>query len=164
MAKTASSIPACRSPNSAKRLGTVAIVRSFAAASSTSSHRIGVDTVASGKPRTEYAAAIGLSGVQYALARGRPVAEQEAVGAALARLRLEAGCVIYTTFDKIRRPLWSDAGDEARATLAEELTLGFETARRVGSRYLVERPQQSFVAGIEHESAGFRRTVDQFGK
>jgi hydroxypyruvate isomerase len=84
----------------------------------------------------EYAAAIGFSGVQYALARGRPIAEQHAVGAALARLGLEAGCVIYTTFDKIRRPLWSDAGDEARATLAEELAVGFETARRVGSRYL----------------------------
>ena len=84
----------------------------------------------------EYAASIGFSGVQYALARGRPRAEQEAVGAALARRELEAGCVIYTTFNKIRQPLWSDTGHEARATLAEELALSFDTARRVGSRYL----------------------------
>jgi hydroxypyruvate isomerase len=83
-----------------------------------------------------YAASIGFSGVQYALARGRPRAEQEAVGAAMARLGLETGCVIYTTFDKIRRPMWSDAGREARAVLADELAVGFETARRVGSRYL----------------------------
>ena len=84
----------------------------------------------------EYAASIGFSGVQYALARGRPLAEQEAVGGAIARLGLEAGCVIYTTFDKIRGPLWSDAGRETRATLAHELALAFETAHRVGSRYL----------------------------
>ncbi|MGZ5906085.1 MAG: TIM barrel protein [Reyranella sp.] len=84
----------------------------------------------------DYAAAIGFSGVQYALARGRSPAEQQAVGAALARHGLETGCVIYTTFDKLRRPLWSDAGREARKTLADELTLGFETAHRVGSRHL----------------------------
>ena len=84
----------------------------------------------------DFAASIGFSGVQYALARGRPRAEQEAVGAAMARLGLETGCVIYTTFDKIRRPLWSDAGREARALLADELALGFETAHRVGSRHL----------------------------
>src|SRR5260370_28841928 len=54
----------------------------------------------------------------------------------MARLGLEAGCVIYTTFDKIRRPLWSDDGTEARATLSTELALAFETAQRVGSRYL----------------------------
>ncbi len=84
----------------------------------------------------EYAAAIGFVGVQYALARSRPRPEQEAVGAAMARLGLETGCVIYTTFDNIRRPLWSDAGAEARATLSDELGQGFEAAHRVGSRYL----------------------------
>ena len=33
----------------------------------------------------DYAANLGLAGVQYALARGRPTDEQDAVGAALAR-------------------------------------------------------------------------------
>jgi hydroxypyruvate isomerase len=84
----------------------------------------------------EYAASIGFAGVQYALARGRPRAEQEAVGAAMARRGLETGCVIYTSFDKIRQPLWSDAGREARTTLANELASGFAAARRVGGRYL----------------------------
>jgi len=84
----------------------------------------------------EYAAKLGFAGVQYALARGRSPAEQEAVGAAMARCGLETGCVIYTTFENIRRPLWSDAGREARATLADELALAFATARRVGSTHL----------------------------
>jgi hydroxypyruvate isomerase len=85
----------------------------------------------------EYAAKLDLAGVQYALARGRPRAEQEAVGDNMARLGLETGCVIYTTFDNVRRPLWSDAGRQAREILAEELALAFETARRVCSRHLV---------------------------
>jgi hypothetical protein len=58
MAKTAWSMPAWRSPTSAKRRGTVAMVQSFGSTASTSPHAIGVDTVASGRPRTEYAAAI----------------------------------------------------------------------------------------------------------
>lgn len=96
------------------------------------------DSVGSLDPvaHVEYAASLGLSGVQYALARSRPSAEQDAVGAAMARLGLETGCVIYTTFDKLRRPLWSDTGASARAVLADELAAGFATARRVGSRYL----------------------------
>ena len=66
----------------------------------------------------DYAASLGLAGVQYALARGRPTDEQGAVGAALARRGLETGCVIYTSFDNIRRPLWADAGSSAREALA----------------------------------------------
>ena len=53
MAKGASSMPAWRSPRSAKRRGTVAIVQSSGSTASTSSHAIGVDTVPSGRPRTE---------------------------------------------------------------------------------------------------------------
>ena len=41
-------MPACRSPSSAKRAGTVAIVQSRGSTSSTSSQVIGVETVASG--------------------------------------------------------------------------------------------------------------------
>ena len=44
---------------------------------------------------------------------------------------METGCVIYTSFDNIRRPLWADAGSSAREALAQELTLAFETASRV---------------------------------
>jgi hydroxypyruvate isomerase len=84
----------------------------------------------------DFATSLGLAGVQYALARGRPTDEQDAVGAALARHGLEAGCVIYTGFDNIRRPLWADAGPSAREALARELAPAFETARRVGSRHI----------------------------
>ncbi len=84
----------------------------------------------------EFAAGLGFAGVQYALARGRPQDEQARVGAAVARLGLETGCVIYTTFDKIRQPLWSITAPQARESLAGELALGIETAHRVGSRYL----------------------------
>ena len=84
----------------------------------------------------DYATSLGLAGVQYALARGRPTEEQAAVGGALARQGLEAGCVIYTGFDNIRRPLWADAAPLARKRLAAELALAFETARRVGSRHI----------------------------
>ena len=53
MANTASSMPACRSPSSAKRAGTVAIVQSPRLDVVDLVPRIGVDTVASGTPRTE---------------------------------------------------------------------------------------------------------------
>ncbi len=47
--------PSCRSPSSAKRGGIVAIVKSSISTSGSSSQRTGADTVASGRPRTEYA-------------------------------------------------------------------------------------------------------------
>src|SRR5580704_14823753 len=72
----------------------------------------------------DYAASLRLAGVQGAL------------GAAMARRGMETGCVIYTSFDNIRRPLWADAGSSAREALAQELTLAFETARRVGSSHI----------------------------
>jgi hydroxypyruvate isomerase len=92
----------------------------------------GLDPIA----HIDYAASLDLAGVQYALARGRPTGEQAAVGAALARHGLEAGCVIYTGFESIRRPLWAEAGPPAREKLAAELALAFETAHRVGSPHI----------------------------
>ena len=58
MSQTWSSMSACRSPIFSKRSGTVKIVKSWGSASSTSSQRTGVETRASGRPRTEYAAAM----------------------------------------------------------------------------------------------------------
>ena len=58
MSKTSSSMSACRSPSSAYRAGIVKIVKSWGSASSTSSQRTGAETLASGRPRTEYAAAM----------------------------------------------------------------------------------------------------------
>jgi Transposase len=50
-----SSMPACRSPRSAKRAGIVAIVKSSVSMSASSSQSNGADTGPSGTPRTEYA-------------------------------------------------------------------------------------------------------------
>ena len=96
------------------------------------------DSVGSLDPvaHVEYAASLGLAGVQYALARGRPQEEQERVGAAVARCGLETGCVIYTTFEKLRQPLWSDTSRTARETLSHELGLAIAAARRAGSKHL----------------------------
>ena len=83
-----------------------------------------------------FAAELGFAGVQYALARSRPIAEQEAVAAALARYGLETGCVIYTTREKLAAPLWGTTDAETRAVLNCELVAGFDMAKRVNSRYL----------------------------
>ena len=84
----------------------------------------------------EFAASLGFAGVQYALARTRPVAEQDTVARALARHRLEAGCIIYTTRDKLVAPLWSRADAESRKLLAAELADAIDAAHRINSRYV----------------------------
>ncbi len=48
-------MPACGSPISAKRFGTVSTVKAAGSQSGTSCHVSGVDTRASGSGRTEYA-------------------------------------------------------------------------------------------------------------
>jgi hydroxypyruvate isomerase len=83
-----------------------------------------------------FAAELGFAGVQYALARSRPVEEQNAVARALSGAGLETGCVIYTTRDMLTAPLWGGADADARALLAAEVAAGLETAQRVNSRYL----------------------------
>lgn len=84
-----------------------------------------------------YAAELGFAGVQYALARTRPVEEQERAARALSRYGLETGCVVYAARDKFTAPLWGVALDEVRAVLSAELAGAFETAKRVNSRYVV---------------------------
>jgi hydroxypyruvate isomerase len=101
----------------------------------------------------EYAAGIGFAGVQYVLARSRPLAEQDGFAAAMARCGLETGCVLYTTPDNARRPLWSTADRAARAVLADELDLGFAAAQRVGGRHLV------VLAGLDPDRAAALQRV-----
>jgi hydroxypyruvate isomerase len=84
-----------------------------------------------------YAAELGFAGVQYALARSRPVEEQERVARALSRYGLETGCVVYASRDKFAAPLWGVALDDVRAVLSAELAGAFESAKRVNSRYVV---------------------------
>lgn len=80
------------------------------------------------------AAELGFVGVQYALAASRDAAEQQRVGDALAQHGLEAGCMIWTSFDKLRLPLWGEATASAREQLLAELGNCAQIARRTGAR------------------------------
>jgi hydroxypyruvate isomerase len=83
-----------------------------------------------------FAAELGFAGVQYALARSRPVEEQERVARALSRYRLETGCVVYAGRDTFTAPLWGMALNDARTVLETELAGAFEAAKRVNSRWV----------------------------
>ena len=77
-------------------------------------------TVGSDDPvdHIRFAADNGFAGVLYAAARARTAAEQHKVGDALAAHGLEAGCILYTTFDQLRNTSWATEGKEAREWIA----------------------------------------------
>lgn len=95
-------------------------------------------TVGSDDPveHVKFAADSGFAGVLYAAARSRPPAEQQRVGEALAAHGLEAGCILYTTFDQLRNTSWAIDGAEARDWIAGELAQAAVTAQRVGAKRL----------------------------
>lgn len=112
-----------------------------------------------------FAADQGFAGVLYAAARSRSVEEQERVGRALADCGLEAGCVLYTTFDKLRNTAWATEGEEAQAWIADEVAAAIAAAQRVGAKRLAvlggadpqRPPAPQRAAFIEH----LRRAGDQ---
>lgn len=83
-----------------------------------------------------FAADQGFSGVLYAAARGRSAEEQERVGRTIADCGLESGCVLYTTFDKLRNTAWATDSAEARAWIADEVGAAITAAQRVGAKRL----------------------------
>jgi hydroxypyruvate isomerase len=95
-------------------------------------------TVGSDDPVDQIGFAVdnGFAGVLYAAARGRTPVEQQRVGDALARHGLEAGCMLYTTFDQLRNTSWATDGPEARDWIRAELGQAIAAARRVGARRL----------------------------
>ncbi|MDM0050532.1 TIM barrel protein [Variovorax sp. J22R115] len=95
-------------------------------------------TVGSDDPvaHIEFARDQGFAGVLYAAARARTVDEQHRVGEALARNGLEAGCLLYTTFDKLRTTMWAVDTRNARDAIAAELRLAIDAARRIGAKRL----------------------------
>jgi hydroxypyruvate isomerase len=95
-------------------------------------------TVGSDNPveQVRFAAENGFAGVLYAAARGRPPAEQQGVGEAIAAHGLEAGCILYTTFDNLRNTSWATDGAEAREWIAAELAQATAAAQRVGAKRL----------------------------
>ena len=82
----------------------------------------------------EFAAAHGFAGVLDAQARRRPPAQQQAIGDALQRHGLEAGCVLYTGFEHLKHGAWALATAAARAWIDGEMAEAIATARRLGAR------------------------------
>lgn len=83
-----------------------------------------------------FAAEHGFAGVLCAAARRLAPSEQERVGKAIARHGLQAGCVLYTTFDQLKNTSWATDSDEARRWIAAELAQATAAAQRVGARQL----------------------------
>lgn len=84
----------------------------------------------------DFAAEIGMSGALYAQARSRPADERRRVAAALQRHGMRAGCMLYTTMDKLSLPLWGESTSEARETIASELARAIHVALQIGSTQL----------------------------
>jgi hydroxypyruvate isomerase len=101
----------------------------------------------------------GFAGVLYAAARSRPIEEQRRVAEALLRAGLEAGCMFYTTFDKLRSTMWSSDMREAREQIASELALAIETAHRVGSRRLAVLGGADSGRPMAEQHAAFTRNL-----
>lgn len=83
-----------------------------------------------------FAADQGFAGVLYAAARGRTAAEQESVGQAIAQRGLQAGCLLYTTFDQLKNTSWATDSEDARRWIVAELLQAIASAQRVGARQL----------------------------
>jgi len=86
--------------------------------------------------QVRFAADNGFAGVLYAAARARPEQEQRRVGQALAARGLQAGCMLYTTFDQLRNTSWSVDSAAGRAWIATELAAAAAAAHRVGAEQL----------------------------
>jgi hydroxypyruvate isomerase len=84
----------------------------------------------------DFAADMGFAGVLCAAARGWAPQEQERVGAALTRRGLAAGCMLYTTFDKLTWAAWGDDSAGAHTAITGELQAAIEAARRIGATRL----------------------------
>jgi hydroxypyruvate isomerase len=84
----------------------------------------------------DFAADLGLAGIQYALAVTRPATELDAVARALARRGLQAGCVLYTDPPKLAHLLWGSADASAQEACRRELDRSFEVARRLNARHI----------------------------
>lgn len=84
----------------------------------------------------DFAASLGLSGVQYALAVSRPAEERAKFATAMRRQVLETGCVIYAPPEITRAPLWNDAGARNRDEIRNRLRTAFAVANEVGSTHV----------------------------
>ena len=102
MSKTASSMPACRSPSSAYRFGTVAMVKSFGSTSSSSSHRNGR------RDRADVVAAHRVGGGDRVVARVLVVVDEHRLGVAVlappGRRDVVGDAALHLPRERQRRP------------------------------------------------------------
>lgn len=106
-----------------------------------------------------FAADQGFAGVLYAAACSRAADEQQRVGAALAARGLEAGCILYTSFDQVRNPSWGSDSTQARDWIAEQLRLASDVARRVGARRLAVLGGADRQQPLAHQHAALVRNL-----
>lgn len=83
-----------------------------------------------------FAAEQGFAGVLCAAARRWSAREQERVGQAIARHGLQAGCVLYTSFEHLKNTSWATDSGDARRWITDELAQATATAQRLGARQL----------------------------
>lgn len=82
----------------------------------------------------EFAASLGLAGVQYALAVTRSAEEISRVGRAQADHRLETGCILYAPREVLTQPLWATLEPGARKVIEGYLVRSFTVAQELGAR------------------------------
>lgn len=77
----------------------------------------------------------GFAGIEDNFLKLRPVAEQERIGAELARTGLEMGCFVnnVASWDQ---PLWGSPDPDALAQLRRELETSIEAAKRVDGKHM----------------------------
>jgi hydroxypyruvate isomerase len=85
----------------------------------------------------DFAASIGLAGVQDPWFASRPPPAQAAIAARLREQGLAAGCIVCGSPAAIRTPLWTGSDGAARANLERELNAALAAAERLGSRQIV---------------------------
>jgi hydroxypyruvate isomerase len=84
----------------------------------------------------DFAADLGFSGVQYALAVTRPEEELNRVSGALARRGLEPGCLIYAPLALAKKPLWGTKEPDAVSAWQRQLRRSFAVAKTLNARHI----------------------------
>ena len=83
-----------------------------------------------------FAAQIGFAGMQHVFATSTPIDEQKAVGVALRRHGMRAGCMLYAPFEVIKG-LFVGSGDAGtRARFIDYIRTAIETAERIGTQQI----------------------------
>ena len=82
------------------------------------------------------ASRLGLAGVQDVFATARSVEEQLALGRALAARGLEAGCMLYASFDLIRRPILHTASRRRSDAFLALIENAICVATRIRTRHV----------------------------